>query len=202
MAKKGKKLESQNEAVVSENEATKPETSNNNEPANVQEGANKVEPIKLKVTQTVTALDTMEDVRLMKIVSFENPSTIEEATARLGNDTSKLLAIIIRGMQADVKDAAKSDPDNWYTIDGKGNPETLFAGECVDPDKVGGLIREMARIGGYTDAKGNTEKRQEIRKKATAMVKAMIQSNEELKKSVALSAESDVVKEEETEESA
>lgn len=195
MAKKRKEQESQQiENVPLENvQDVQTETSTNNQTADAANGVKKVETIKLKVTQTVTALETMEDVKLVKIIDFENVTTPEEALQRLGNDSAKLLEVINRGLQADAKDAAKTDDSNWRTLDEKGNPNGPFSGEMVDPDKVGGLIREMSKIGGYTDNKGNPEKRRQIREKATQMVKAMIQGNEELKKSVALTFESDVV---------
>lgn len=153
-------------------------------------------PVTLKVTRSVTSLETMEDIELAKHIEFINVETEQEAIARLGNDREKFLEVINEGLMSLEKTKAKEDDDGWRTLDDKGNLNGPFEGLMADAKKVGAMILTFARFNGYSDKanQGNSKKRKAIRDAATELVKNMIKGSDDLKKQVAFTkGDSDVV---------
>jgi hypothetical protein len=189
MAKKRKELE--NAPTENISEGASQETVEISTPVNSGKEDKNVETVQLKVTTSIMSLETMEDVKLVKIEDFQNVTSTQEAESRLGNDSAKLLDVINRGLQAMRKEELRQDSEGWRTLDDKGNPNGPFVGEMVDSDKIGGLILQFAKVNGYSDTK-DSGKRKTIKEAASKLVKTLVQTNEEIRKSVAYAPESDV----------
>src|ERR1700680_3213045 len=71
-------------------------------------------PIKIRVQKGLFDLATFEDVTLVKEGSFIPPATTAEALAMLGNDNSKLMAVIIDGLKAEEMRKLRNAPEAWH----------------------------------------------------------------------------------------
>ena len=110
------------------------------------------------VTRTVFDLASFDDVKLEKQVAVPaKPTTIEEALASAGNDTSKLLDLIHEGLVSEAMEAARADMSGFLISD----PEdaetngTPYAGQFASDeqkDHINKLVLDFAKMNGF--AKG------------------------------------------------
>lgn len=186
--KKQKSQQTENAPAEISSDSATTETSTINNPVNQENGeTKKMENITLRVTTTVMSLENMDDVLLAKEEVFEAPTTIAEAEARLGNDTAKLLKVIIAGLQDLRKTELKKDKNiPWRTVTDKGELNGPFAGEMVDSKKMGGLVLQFAKLNGYSDTKVTAE-RKKIKTDAEDLVKSLVQTNKKIRESVTTS---------------
>lgn len=140
------------------------------------------------LTRTLFDLDSMSDVTLVKPVpDFEPVSTPQEAMARLGNDSVKLLQVINDGLMGHLRDSVKDDPNiPWNTEDEETGELTLFTGTPADSKAVNGLVLNLAKsVFGYTKDSTPVEKKA-AKEAAMEMVKSTPKIVEGLKKNAAL----------------
>lgn len=143
----------------------------------------------LYVEKTVTLLETMDDVTLVKPISFQPADSVEAALKALGNDQKRLLEVINSGLEQELKDSARKDASGWHTykVDESGDPtEELngpFTGDTVDPKKISGMVLNFAKLFGYSNIK-DREKRRKIKEDARLKVKNIILNDPDMKKSV------------------
>lgn len=142
----------------------------------------------LRPQATLFDLDTMEEVLLYKEVEFSDVTTSEEALARLGNDTAKLLEVINRGLRSEIASEAKKNPSiPWMQEDEKGNL-VPFSGTLVNAKDVNTFALNMAKsIFGYSKEMP-IEKRREAKQNALNVIKNTEVIRENFKKQATANA--------------
>lgn len=126
----------------------------------------------ITVQRTVFDLDTMSDVLLIKEVAFSPVTNAQEALHRLGNDSSKLLAVINEGLEAEARRSAVSDNSIPYVQEDEEGNKTPFAGTPADSKAVNSLVLTLAKtIFGYSKDSSPDQKRAS-KDKAFEMIKA------------------------------
>lgn len=141
-----------------------------------------------KTQKTVIDISTMQEIKIGKEKTFVPITAPSEALERLGNDQAKLLKVINDGLKAEERRLLASNNDEpWrsFTDDGK----TLngpFTGEMLDSEKVGGLVLQFAKLGGYGKDKTPDQKRA-IKAKAEETVKRLIQADPDMRAQVTVS---------------
>jgi len=124
----------------------------------------------VKVTKTVTALETFEDVTLQKTVIFTPPKSVDEILEILGNDSAKFLEVAIAGLRDHVVSAARANSDGWKqeTEDGE---LVDFVGQIADPEKVNPIVKALAGAYGWKPGV-SAEVRKAAKAKAIEFLKA------------------------------
>lgn len=113
----------------------------------------------LKGQKSVTDLETMDEVTLIKTLEYSPVTTAEEALARVGNDTSKFLAIINSGLKDETRNAMMQDPNHpAFVVDEDGKvSDTPYTGTPAPSEIVNGLVRQLAiSIFGYQSVERGT----------------------------------------------
>jgi len=138
------------------------------------------------INRTVFDLDSFEDVYLSKQVPFSPAADVEEALARLGGDSVKLLAAVNDGLLADAKRVAAHDTSiPWMqeveSPEGSGNMKLEeFSGTVADSKIVNGMVLNLAKsVYGYNKAAAAKDKAGKQKAKESAM--AFIAGNEVIK---------------------
>lgn len=99
-------------------------------------------------------LNTFENVKLFKEVPIVPPVTsVEEALARVGNDTSKLMKLLTDGLQSEAVEAARSDNSDWKMIDADDkDTEQVFEGTLANTEDVNPVVLMFAKLNhGFDD---------------------------------------------------
>lgn len=96
------------------------------------------------VQKTVFDLDSFDEVTLVKDYTFEPVTSVQDAAARLGNDSAKLLAVINDGLRAETSRTARNSNDGWQREDEEGN-RTPFAGTLANLKLVNQCVLSMAK---------------------------------------------------------
>lgn len=148
----------------------------------------------MRVTRTIFDLGQFEDVLVGKDVSFTAITDVQDALSRIGNDSDKLISLINKGMEAEVRDAAYNSAKDWHLFkdETKGAGSELngmFQGTPASKAGVNALQLTLAKtVFGYSK-----DLDKEAKAKAKADAYEMIKGNpaivEGLKKSAALDAE-------------
>lgn len=107
-------------------------------------------PTNQKPTQkTVFDLQKFDDIKLVKQYDVpQRPSTVEEALAVLGNDQSRLLDIVHKGLVAAAGDAAYNDPSGWQ-IEQEDGTLAPYNGSYADESKtklINGAVLNLAKL--------------------------------------------------------
>lgn len=137
------------------------------------------------ITRTVFDLTAFADIQLTK--DFTNPpkpETLEAAVAVVGNDTSKLLDLIHRGLIAEARDAAYQDISGFMVIPDEGDPVTPYNGKFAAvevndkgevtrdvPKLINNAILTLAKLQGY-DKSLPKEKKDALKESATNFLRA------------------------------
>jgi hypothetical protein len=139
---------------------------------------------------TVFDLQAFDDVKLVRNFYAEDlpakPTTVHEALALVGNDTSKLLELIHQGLIEQTVEAAKSDLSTFSSIpvddEGKELDPVPYTGTPVSEEKgksINAMILNFAKTAfGYRKDAGK-EKKREAKEKATQLIRdtpAILQS--------------------------
>ena len=126
------------------------------------------------VTRTVFDLTAFDDVKLTKTISLPSqPSTLEEALAACGNDTSKLLQVIHEGLQAEAKSAAYDDIGGFQVVSEDGEATMPYTGNYAQGDKgklINNAILALAKINGW-DKSLPPEQKTALKAKATSFLR-------------------------------
>lgn len=136
------------------------------------------------INRTVFDLDSFEDVYLSKEVPFNKAATVEEALARLGGDSAKLLEAVNDGLLADAKRVAAHDNSIPWLQETELEDGTIkrvpFDGTIADSKVVNGMVLNMAKaVYGYNKAAAAKDKAGKQAAKQAAM--AFIAGNETIK---------------------
>lgn len=142
------------------------------------------EPIKTQ--STLFDLDTMEEVLVLKTVPFTDVTRTEEALERLGNNADRLIAVINRGLRAEIAQDIKRDTNIPWQIENEEGNLVDFTGTLVDAKTVNTLALNMAKsIFGYSKEQP-IEKRREAKAAALNVIKNTEVIRENFKKQAAL----------------
>ena len=99
------------------------------------------------IQRTVTDLDTMDEVTLVRPFAFTPVGSTQEALTRLGNDAKQFLAIINEGLRAEERRIAGSQTGDWYIMDEDGKPTSeVFVGTIADPKAVNSTVLNMSKM--------------------------------------------------------
>lgn len=136
------------------------------------------------INRTVFDLDSFEDVYLTKEVPFQEAASVEEALARLGGDSKKLLEAVNDGLLADAKRVASKDTSIPWMIELENEDGTtkreVFSGTVADSKIVNGMVLNLAKsVYGYNKAAAAKDKAGKQKAKESAM--AFIAGNEVIK---------------------
>ena len=100
---------------------------------------------KAKMTEkTLFDLSTFEEVTLYKEVAASPVSSVQDALARLGGDSNKLLAVINDGLLAEATREARLSPEGWFAKDDE-DKLIAFEGVPANAKKVNGLVLNLAK---------------------------------------------------------
>ncbi len=139
------------------------------------------------VTRTVFDLAKFEDVQLAKPFPMPaKPATLEEALAAVGNDQSKLLDAVYKGIVAAARDEAYSDINGFTVADDSGKPsDEPYSGKFAD-EKMGKQINLTVLNLAKLQAAGSWDTLDKAKKDALkdSAIK-MLQSNPDILKSFA-----------------
>lgn len=116
------------------------------------------------VTRTVFDLASFGDVKLIK--DFTPPTTVtsvEEALAAVGNDTSALLAVINEGLEQKARDAAYDNIEGFKIVGEDGTPGEQYTGKYADESKsklINAAVLNLAKMfsGGAWDSATKEQK--------------------------------------------
>lgn len=100
----------------------------------------------IRIQKTVFDLESFEDVTLVKEVPFSPVAAIDEALARLGNDSAKLLAVVNDGLRSELRSTERDNSEGYFLADEDGKPSgETFAGIAADNAKVNAVVLAMAK---------------------------------------------------------
>lgn len=105
------------------------------------------------VQKSGISLDTFETVKLFRdYVKPEPVTSVEDALARLGNDSAKLLSVISDGLKAEAQKNAREAVDGWYEKADDGSKEP-FTSQLADSEDVNPVVLMFAKLSfGYDEA--------------------------------------------------
>lgn len=132
-----------------------------------------------QVQKSGMSLDTFDTVSLYKEVPEVAPVTsVDDALSRVGNDGSKLLAILTEGLQSLAINEARESESGWLAKGENGElTGKAFEGTLADPDVVNPVVLQFAKLlHGYDEA--TSRKDAEGRKKAKEAAIVSIKSNQ------------------------
>lgn len=110
-----------------------------------------MEPVMIRVEKQIFDLKSFEEVPVVKEASFTPAESVEAALTTLGNSNDRLLAVINKGLQSELKRTLKNDPDGWHTYDDEGAVNGEFDGQPADVKKVNSLVLTLAKtVYGFT----------------------------------------------------
>ena len=139
-----------------------------------------------RVQKTVFDLDSFDEVTLVKEFEYAPVETIEDALARLGNDSAKLLEVLNDGLREEVRAQIRETSTGWHTFDDE-KPEEIngeFAGTVADPKSVNALVLTLAKtVFGFSKDLTKEQKRS-----AKESAVDMIRSNDAIKAGLRKSA--------------
>jgi hypothetical protein len=137
-----------------------------------------------RVQRSAFDLDSFSEVLLVKEFEFTPVGSTDEALAKLGNDSKRLLEVINNGLKSEIRNEVAEDPDGWRTFDDEGELNGAFSGTLADMKAVNNLVLTLAKtVFGYSK---DLDKDQKRAAKDAAM--AMIQNTEAIKAGLKKSA--------------
>lgn len=146
----------------------------------------------IRVGKTVFDLDSRGEVDVVKVGTFTPVATMHEFTARLGNDSAKILAVVNDGLEAYEREQIAANNELPWSIEDEEGKLTPFSGTLLSEEKSKQLsanVLSMAKmLFGYAkdmvtgDATKNREAKREAKAKAAEMLLANPAVIEALKK--------------------
>lgn len=136
------------------------------------------------VESTIFDLAAFEEVQVGKVIEYVPVTTIDEALAKLGNDSNKLLAVVNDGLLEEAKKNARKDPSGWHTFDDDDKLNGPFDGQPADMKKVNSLVLTLAKtVFGFSKDLTKDQKRE-----SKESAKSLIQGNEAMRAGLQKSA--------------
>ena len=126
----------------------------------------------LIIQSTVTALETLEEVKLGKKIQFAEVESYDQALARLGNDSVKVLTVINDGLAAEERRLARVDESGWHSYTESGELNGEYTGKIVDTEN-GKQDTEQVRKSGQKTRKVLDGRRYVFRDRAEAVFAAV-----------------------------
>ena len=116
--------------------------------------------MELKAQRTVFALETMDEVTLVKVTEFKPVENAKEAMEQLGGDATAFLAVVNDGLRSRAQKSLISNPSiPWMQEDDEGKTSE-FSGTVADSKSVNNLVLTLAKtVFGYEKGKPVEEKR-------------------------------------------
>jgi hypothetical protein len=136
-----------------------------------------------RIQKTVFDLEKFSNVTLYKDVELPSrPESIQEAQAKVGNDTKALLDLIWEGLKAKVLADSSKDtsgfrlpkPDVDYPLDMKNELGEVYTGTSASKEKkdiINAAVLSMAKMFGYGSDK-TAEENQAAKKQAMDIIRA------------------------------
>lgn len=154
-----------------------------------------MEAQEIKVQKTLTDLSTLEDVTLVKIGSFVPVANVQDALARLNNDSEALNAVINAGLKARAAQELRTSADGWHTfkLDAEGEETSEingpFTGQVGDSKKINNLVLSLAKsVFGFEKSMSKDQKRA-AKESARDMIRNTPAIKDGLSKTAALTAD-------------
>lgn len=104
-----------------------------------------------RIQSTFFDLEKFEDVTVAKDVNFTSVESVDEAVARLGGDTKKLLAVVNDGLRSEFRRVERANPAGYRTFvdpeapqNGELNGE--YSGSLADVKYVNQSITNFAKM--------------------------------------------------------
>ena len=146
-----------------------------------------VTPKAKQLVKSVLDLNTFEMVELFKDAPapIAPVESVQDAIARVGNDTPKLLALITSALQAQENKIAKANPDGWLDEDGE-----AFDGTPADEKKVNSIVLTLAKLNGFEKGAEKDVKRA-AKDTARTIIRNTPAIMDSLKKNAAASTDTD-----------
>lgn len=143
---------------------------------------NSTEANKIRTTQAFVNLEDFENVVLVKETTFVPPASIQDALTQLGNDQSKLLAMVSEGMRSDaIRSLRADDSQPWMDQDDEGNM-VAFTGSVADSKAVNDLRATLAKtLFGYQPGRNQSDEVKAANKKAREQAMEMIRTTDAIK---------------------
>ena len=143
---------------------------------------NSTEANKIRTTQAFVNLEDFENVVLVKETEFIPPTSVQDALQRLGNDRSKLLAMVSEGMRSEaIRTLRADDSQPWMDQDDEGNM-VAFTGSVADSKAVNDLRATLAKtLFGYQPGRNQSDDVKAANKKAREQAMEMIRTTDAIK---------------------
>ena len=139
----------------------------------------------MKAQRSVFALDTMDEVTLVKTADFKEVTTAKEALDRLGNDSAKFLEVINTGLEDMARKSLVGDSNIPWMQEAEDGTLSPFSGTVADQKQVNNLILTLAKtVFGYSKDK-TIEERRAAKDDALEMIKSSDKMKEGLQKNAA-----------------
>jgi hypothetical protein len=100
---------------------------------------------KFPLVKTVIDLNTFSDIVLRKEYEFIPVASIQEAQAKLGNDTAKLLQVINDGLRAEISRQNRDSAEGWFLDDDGKIGDQVFDGAIAHSKTVNVFVLNLAK---------------------------------------------------------
>lgn len=113
-----------------------------------------------RIQRTVVSLETLEPVTVVKAFDFDGSTikTVDDAYAAFGNDATKILNVLKKGLEYEARNKAGETKDGWFVIE-DGEIKGPLSGDTADKDKLNALVLTLAKTAfGYSGAQSAEEK--------------------------------------------
>lgn len=141
--------------------------------------------MELKLQRSVFALETMDEVTLVKVTDFKPVETAKEALERLAGDSKAFLEVINSGLADMTRKSLKDDASIAWMQETDEGSLVPFTGTVADSKAVNNLQLTLAKtVFGYTKDAPIEEKRK-AKEDALEMIRGSEKMIEGLQKNAA-----------------
>lgn len=142
---------------------------------------NGINHVKIYSQQTITDLQSFEQITVAKPVEFTPVTTAAEALARLSGNHEMFIGLLNAGLAAQTRNESKNDPNGWYIVPEGSQSATLdydkaesFKGVLGDKELFNAGILNMAKsFFGYSKEL-SAEDKAKTKQQAIDMVKGNV----------------------------
>lgn len=157
-------------------------------PAATQKTETTNEPRELTITDAVFDLDTFEEVTLQKKVLFTPIKDQDAALTMLSTDGEKMLRIINKGLEAELRSVEKKNPAGFQVVE-DGDLKGEYTGTPANMANVNSLVLTMAKTMYGFSKDLSPEAKRTAKDAAKDFIRSQPAIKENLKKQAAASAE-------------
>jgi hypothetical protein len=124
------------------------------------------------IQMTVLDLATFDDVKLEKDLTFEPVNSVQEAQAKLGGDSAKLIAVINDGLEQEARRAQRKDPSGYMLLDKDGKRVDASNVQPANSKVVNACVLNLAKSVFGLKKEMTTDKKNEIKDKTRDFIKS------------------------------